>query len=86
MSKERAEQYKNDYYPDNLTKITDPFWLIQCQECGKVFYSVTFTGNCPGCGCEDGITTLSGKSLEDVVLERKNKSLSEFIRENHIKS
>lgn len=86
MSISRAEKYKNDYYPDGITKITDPFWHISCIDCGKVFYSVTYTGKCPNCGSIKGNAILAGKSLEQVVFERKNQCLSEFIRDNQTKS
>ena len=54
----------------------------RCKECGKIYYSVTYKGKCPECGSEDGNATLDGKTLEEVVRERKNQSLEEFIREN----
>lgn len=80
--KARVQQYKGDMYPDGITRITDAFWHIKCKECGKIYYSVTYKGKCPECGSEDGNATLDGKTLEEVVRERKNQSLEEFLKEN----
>lgn len=40
-----------EYYPGSRTRITDPFYLHQCTECGKRSWSLT--GQlyiCPLCG------------------------------------
>lgn len=41
------------YYPNSDVKITDPFFVVKCPECGKSYWSVTPIKKCSGCGSEN---------------------------------
>lgn len=58
-------------YSDGITKITDPFWRIDCT-CGKSFLSCICNGKCPVCGRVEGRRMLGDKTFEEVVAERGN--------------
>lgn len=75
---------RNPYYLDGITKVTDPFWNIECT-CGNRFLSCICNGKCPVCGRVEGKRMLGEKTLEEIIAERgnpiplkeQNQSLSE---------
>lgn len=40
---------RSNYYNDGITKITDPFWEYECNNCGKSGWSVIHMDHCPEC-------------------------------------
>ena len=76
---------KPGYYPDGVTRYTDPFYKCVCRNCLHKFWSVTVDIVCSKCGSTDVFYDFDdGKA--DKELERLNQSKSEFIRENQSKS
>ena len=64
--------YKNELYPDGdgITKISDPFWLNICRECGHKFLSCLCTVNCTECGSQKLDRVLGGIPYEQIIMER----------------
>lgn len=58
-------------YSDGVTYIIDAFWNNVCQDCRHVYLSCTCDCKCPKCGSEKIVRTLEGKSLEEVIAERR---------------
>lgn len=77
---------ENMYYPDGITKITDPFWVNTCRECGEIYWSCDCICTCPVCGSPDAERCLGGVPYEQIVAERGepaiNRIKSEFVRKN----
>lgn len=42
---------RKEYYPGTDTKITDPFYIVDCA-CGYLGYAMHFSTTCPKCGRE----------------------------------
>lgn len=66
----------SSYYHDGITRITDPFWRIQCNQCGNLFLSCLCVAKCPLCGSTDQQAFLNGKRLEEIRAERGESAVS----------
>lgn len=80
LMREFKEQRKT--YSDGITYIIDPFWLGKCRKCGYEYLSCMCTGTCPKCGNDNIEYTLGGRSLEEIIAERR----PDLIRDNQSKS
>lgn len=47
----RQKQF--DFYPDTEIKITSPFFVVDCPNCGRIYWVATPITKCTGCGCKD---------------------------------
>lgn len=70
----------SQFYSDGITRVTEPFWKIQCNQCGHVFLSCICIAKCPRCGSMDQKAFLSGKSLEEIKSERGEPTIPEYLR------
>ncbi|MCM1220633.1 MAG: hydrogenase maturation nickel metallochaperone HypA [Lachnospiraceae bacterium] len=66
-------QRKNGYYPDGITKITDPFWRNACRECGKIYLSSSVCDRpCPACGSMEIDRRLGGMTRDQAAARPKS--------------
>ena len=72
---------KPGYYPDGVTKYTDPFYQCVCRGCLHRFWSVTIDIVCSKCGSKDVFYDFD-YAKADEELKRLCQSKSELIREN----
>lgn len=84
-----SSQRQKTYYSDGITKITDPFWVSICSDCGRIFMSCECTCPCPDCGSCRADRRMGDVPYDQVVAERGGSEKirvcqrkSEFVREN----
>ena len=81
MSRTRIQQF----YEDGITRISDPFWSLTCQSCGEYFWSCICIATCPRCGKIVSFGTLGKRTYEEVIAERGNPIVPEWLK-NQTKS
>lgn len=58
-------------YGDGITKISDPFWLNACAECGHMFWSCSHASGCPKCGSPKLERSLGGTAYAQIAAKRR---------------
>lgn len=76
---------KPGYYPDGVTKYTDPFYKCVCRDCLHKFWNVTIDAVCHKCGSTDVFYDFDEKKTDEE-FERLLQCKSDFVRENQNKS
>lgn len=67
------------FYSDGITRITDPFWKLTCNQCGKCFVSCICISKCPQCGAVDSSGILGDKTYAEVIAERGKPKIPNFL-------
>lgn len=60
------------YYPDGVTKITDPFYQCICRNCCYFFLGLMIDSKCPKCQSDDVFRSFSQDEAREE-LERLEK-------------
>jgi hypothetical protein len=55
---------KVGYYPDGVTKYTDPFYRCVCRKCIEIFWGVTINSKCPICKTSDVFRSFNADETE----------------------
>lgn len=50
---------KIGYYPDGVTRVTDPFYQCICRNCHYFFLGLMITSKCPECQSDDVFRSFS---------------------------
>lgn len=64
---------KYGYYPDGVTKYTDPFYQCVCRECVLRFWGITILAKCPKCGSDDIFRSFDYEEANAEAARLKNK-------------
>lgn len=63
---------KTGYYPDGVTKITDPFYQCVCRKCLYFFWGIQITSRCPQCGSDDVFRSFDQQEAKSELLRIRN--------------